>query len=319
MGRGIVSAGKLRTEGLRLTPRTSDPSGTSEGEGWIRSDVAPEDNQIGTFRFDTGGSTLDLPIYPVTADVGDGVSKRWRVVVDGTQGFIPVTDSSPDYPAVGVWDGATRYGATDLSAIPDIGDYQWYVDAGSGTTVEADLGSVLGTLDDASMWVSNSAATGGYALDHQATYSWVTDTTILDPPFTVCGWIKPASYASDQVWMGQAGGDMHVKTASSETLTTSFGGSSYINGTFVPAGNWGFAALSIDSSPSEHRLITFDNSQELSDNTNGNWTNIDDNLEVGDYNNSNSNLDGLSDFHVVSEGALLSKTEITEVWEATKR
>lgn len=246
----------------------------------------------------------DVTLQPDGSTTGTLV---WEDVPEGSYTLYAETDDASDSITV------------SAITIPDLGDYQWHVDAGSGTTLDPDLGSVSGTLADSSMWISASEAVGGYALDHQNSFSWESGSTILDPPFTVAGWIKPASYGSGHVWMGQANGDLRVEATSTDTLTTAFGGSTYISANFVPAGSWGFAALSVDSESGEHRLITFDNSGELSDNTNSNWTNIDDNLQVGDYNSSGNYFDGLSDFHVVSEGSLLSKTDITDLWEATKR
>lgn len=126
MGRGIIDAEKLRTERYQFTTRTTDPANTREGEGWIRSDISPETDQIGTLRFDTGGgSTFDLPIFDASAassKTGSDVEAHLRVTVGSTQGFVPTTDDGAAFPKVGVYEGGVRYGAHDpleLNAIPD--------------------------------------------------------------------------------------------------------------------------------------------------------------------------------------------------------
>jgi hypothetical protein len=89
-GVGVVTAKDVFTERVELQPRTSDPSSTEEGEGWVRSDVAPDSNQIATFRVDTGGSTIDVPILQ-TGTATEGVVEALRLSVGGTLGYVPAT------------------------------------------------------------------------------------------------------------------------------------------------------------------------------------------------------------------------------------
>ena len=64
MGRGIVEYELFRAERYGWDVRTSDPQNHSEGEAWIRSDLSPDTDQIGTLRWDAGGGTIwDIPIF----------------------------------------------------------------------------------------------------------------------------------------------------------------------------------------------------------------------------------------------------------------
>jgi len=119
-GIGRISAEQFWTEQVRLTPLTSDPNDSEEGELWLRADLAEEDDQLATLRLDTGGSTVDIPVFDLAADVPDDVSTQLRLVVDGQQGFVPTTADDAAIPQLGLWSDGVRYGAADgLRAIPD--------------------------------------------------------------------------------------------------------------------------------------------------------------------------------------------------------
>lgn len=121
MGRGIVESGLFRSERLTLEERTSDPSSTQEGEGWIRTDLNPDTDQLATLRFDNGSGTWDVPIYAQAATT-DNVSKALRVEVGGNTGFVPVTTSGGTFDALRLQhDGSTYafHDALEASAIPD--------------------------------------------------------------------------------------------------------------------------------------------------------------------------------------------------------
>lgn len=127
MGRGIVESGLFRSERYQLEQRTTDPASTSEGEMWIRTDLAPDSDQLATLRFDAGGSTWDVPIYDVAATT-DNVEKAWRVQVGGATGFVPITDDNAAHPALKFQHNGTAYGAHNAltaSAIPDSAIAHW--------------------------------------------------------------------------------------------------------------------------------------------------------------------------------------------------
>jgi hypothetical protein len=121
MGRGIIESGLFRAERYGVEERTSDPSTHVEGDRWIRTDLAPDTDQIATYRFDMGSEVVDFPIYDGGATV-DGVEKVRRVRVNGTTGFVPFAESGANYPQWAIQHKGSRLGAHDAltaSAIPD--------------------------------------------------------------------------------------------------------------------------------------------------------------------------------------------------------
>lgn len=112
-GIGTITAAEVFAERVELQPRTTDPTTTEEGEGWIRSDVAPKTDQIATFRVDTGGSTIDVPILqPGTST--DGVVEALRVSVGGTVGYVPaIPENKAAFPALRLQHNGQVYGWHD--------------------------------------------------------------------------------------------------------------------------------------------------------------------------------------------------------------
>jgi len=131
MGRGIIESGLFRSEQYGVEQRTSDPSEHKEGERWIRTDLAPDTDQIATYRFDMGTEVVDIPIFDESATT-ENVEKVRRVQVGGQTGFIPFTSSGPAYPEWAFQHNGSRLGAHDAltaSAIPDSGGLQARYDA----------------------------------------------------------------------------------------------------------------------------------------------------------------------------------------------
>ena len=142
MGIGKISAAEFFSEQVRLTPLTSDPTDSEEGELWLRADLAEEDDQLATLRLDTGGSTVDIPVFDVAADVPDGIETQLRLVVDDQQGFVPTTADDPAIEQLGVWSGGVRYGVAEgLSALPDGATRQWEI-------IERSNDTIIEQLDD---------------------------------------------------------------------------------------------------------------------------------------------------------------------------
>ena len=134
MGSGIHESGLYRTERFGFEVRTSDPATTQPGEGWIRSDIAPDTDQIATLRFDNGMGEWDVPVYDSAATV-ENVEKVLRIPIGGTVGFVPITTESPTYPQLGVQHNGTQHGVHDaLSASPIPGDAINHYDASELTS-----------------------------------------------------------------------------------------------------------------------------------------------------------------------------------------
>jgi hypothetical protein len=183
------------------------------------------------------------------------------------------------------------------------------------------VGAVTGTINGAD-WISDTSSVGGHHLDHTSTNNetWETDSGVLTTPLTVCGWTRFDDMTSfDNGFVGLNTGQDGLDTVTDgEILSVINGGTRIQNHPFASVGNWGFWSYSVDSS--EHRLITFDNSQELADTTNSTGTSVSGNvMSIGRRSGVSSYLNGQTDFVVVSEGSKLTKTQITELWEATKR
>jgi len=214
MGRGIIESGLFRSERAQMEQRTTDPASTSEGEMWIRTDLAPDADQLATLRFDAGGSTWDVPIYDVAATT-DNVAKAWRVPVGGATGFIPITDALPAFAALKYQHHGAAYGAHDAltaSAIPDSGISRWRFDEGSGTTATDSWGTNNGTINGASY--TTDAEIGTHALDFDGTDDYVDFGTpsilqdfISDNTFSVAMWVKPRDLGTLQTLFGNRDND----------------------------------------------------------------------------------------------------------------
>jgi len=168
-GVGRISAEQFWTEQVRLTALESDPNDSEEGELWLREDVAEEDDQLATIRLDTGGSTVDIPVFDVGADVPDDVSTQLRLVVDGQQGFVPTVEDGGSIPQLAVWSDGVRHEAIEeLVALPDGLINQYELSEGTGTTSTDSEGDNDLTLDDESLWFADSRVTGDHLLDFNA-------------------------------------------------------------------------------------------------------------------------------------------------------
>jgi len=136
---------------------------------WLRADLAEGDDQLATLRLDTGGSTVDIPVFDVEADVGDDVSTQLRLVVDGQQGFAPTVEDGGSIPQLGVWsDGVRHEVIEELLALPDSEAdqklaHRWLLDDVNGN-VEDSIGSIDGNVSGVESvdgdWSGGSAGEG---------------------------------------------------------------------------------------------------------------------------------------------------------------
>jgi len=92
---------------------------------WIRTDLAPDTDQIGTLRFDAGGGVVyDIPIYATGASSAS-VEEAARMQVSATAGFIPVVDFAdltPTFDELRMQHNTTQYGLHDVATIPAVFD-----------------------------------------------------------------------------------------------------------------------------------------------------------------------------------------------------
>lgn len=89
MGRGVVVAGLFRAERYGVEERTTDPASYQEGEAWLRTDLAPDTDQIATLRFYNGSVIYDVPVLSLGSSFSS-VSEALRIRVAGTTGYIPI-------------------------------------------------------------------------------------------------------------------------------------------------------------------------------------------------------------------------------------
>jgi hypothetical protein len=83
----------------------------------------------------------------------------------------------------------------DVLDIPDIGDYQWYVNESSGTTLSSELGELSQTILGPNWRESSSSIRREYIRFDGTDDRLETDTNVkLSDPFTVFGWVRPKNF-----------------------------------------------------------------------------------------------------------------------------
>jgi len=255
----------------------------------------------------------------------EGSTSDRRVSADGNSVF--VSDGSEWYLVSG-----NEYFGYDIPDAEPWQDNRWVMNEGSGSVLNDDVGSTNATLNGPA-WESVSDATGGQTitLDGVDDY-WITDSrlTLLDGPLTVCGWVRPEDMVSFQNpllsvkdttdpdakengWYVDTDGDSALLT-----VERSGTASSVCRGVpFVNPSEWGFFAILIGGG--NHRLITYSNSQELADQSasGGSGGSADGYLFGGG--GESGRFDGDHDYFSVAQNELVSKSDITTLWESTQR
>ena len=227
--------------------------------------------------------------------------------------------------------GSLRNVSVGIDAIPDSGDYQWYVDEAEGTTINPEIGDVTWSIEGGS-WESESGAVGDYYVSLDSADEVVMDSDVtLSNQLTIFGWMRGQFDFSDEFnetilqnldfaddgWAMASEGDgvpelgfSNQESGSSSATVRNVG--------WVDNGEWGFFGLLMDGS--ETRLITWSNSEEVDDSgwdddgTNPNE--IDDRWKYGGDRWGGAELD--LDFNGYAN-FVLSKSELEELWEATQR
>jgi len=119
---GELRARHMEGERWKMEARLADPPSTLEGECWIRPDLAPEPDQLGTLRVDVGNSTLDVPIFAGGTSSAD-IEESLRIQLNNDVGYVPLAPlQDATYPELRVQQSSGTYGmhdAVEVSAIPD--------------------------------------------------------------------------------------------------------------------------------------------------------------------------------------------------------
>lgn len=232
---------------------------------------------------------------------------------------------------MGLKSGRTRSSLRNVQvggAIPDSGEHQWYMDEGSGTTLNDSVDGVSASVNGAT-WNTESGPVGGEYLSFVTDDYVLTDQSIdaAQTTFTVFGWARINTFsgfdhaltsAADPGNNTGAGWSIFTEGTSGE-IGTVFAGSSFNRNIPFPSSGWGFFALIVDNQT--YRLITFDNSSELADDTQSGsdrTPRTGDKLHLGRDARDQDYFDGDLDFCGFADKTL-TKTEVTDLWDATKR
>jgi len=199
-------------ERLRHTPRTSDPANPSKGDEWLRSDLAPETDQIATFRFHDGTQIHNIPVF-VEGTSGPDVEEVKQIEVNGQNGYVPITATNPTLPQRGFQYAGVRYGLhAPVSAPPASAITRYRFDEGAGSTAIDSWGNNDGTINGATY--TADAAVGYYALTFSSgDYVEVphdSSLSIAGSGITITARIRPSSVGDVQVILAKAqsgGGD----------------------------------------------------------------------------------------------------------------
>ena len=216
----------------------------------------------------------------------------------------------------------------EISAIPDIGDYQWYADEGEGTTLNANIGDVDMTVSTSDAWVSDTNSIGGVHLNFGEDDQANTNSEVTHDSFTAFGWHRPEDIDGVMMEFGpynNVDNGLLLRLESEGFTLTTGDGSNFNNDLSevgsVETGSWYFASITFDDSLDEQlRLIIWDESELLLDKTTdtsyfgegsneftmGSPSGGDRVTNSGDY-----------DFYGYEEGSVLEKPDLEELWEAT--
>lgn len=274
MGRGTLDTGLLRAEQHDWQVRTTDPASTQEGDAWVRSDLAPETDQIATLRFDRGGSVVDIPIFDSAASVTN-VEKVWRVQVGGVTGFIPLAASGETgaYEFLKFQHAGTALDTHDglqVSAIPDSVRNHYPIDAGSGSTVFDDKNNVDGTITG-STWISDANSIGGahlsYDGDDRVDFGTAAWDYTAQSTFTITSHINPDSSTNRRIIASKGGGDgtggWELRVNGSDVLEYVHPFVAAVGTLGVTEGSWQFVSARYDAVNGEVTLNVDDTSETI--------------------------------------------------------
>lgn len=211
--------------------------------------------------------------------------------------------------------------------IPANGDYQWYVDEASGTTLMADVGDVNMTVSTDTAWISDSNSVKGEHLEFNTGDRATTDTRLTHDSLTVFGWHRPSETSGTLFEVGSYASTESLALEATpngwEILTADGGGTSNLEiadyGT-ITTGNWYFFGVSFDDSDGSIRLLVWDTSQNLIDTTSSTslFNTGSQTLSIGSPSGGGRDTNpGDYDFYGYAENRTLSKTDLEELWNTT--
>ena len=341
MSRGIVESGLFRTERLGLELRTSDPANYKSGEGWIRTDIAPKAEQLATFRFNDGGSLIDVPIFDSAASFGSGVETVFRVPIGGTVGVVPLraAGNTGAYPQLKFQHaGNTLDWHDSLSVIPDSGGtHQWNSDKGSGTTWGDSIGTLDGSISGPT-WVTGSGGAGDAYLssDGESDFIDIPNSASefghwMEGKGTWFAWVNFDETTAEYIFDANdafAGNNSSVgfrydfQSSALRAIATNSGGTNIfdLNGGNPTTGAWRAVALTGDGSTA--RIFLSDSNDNLTEPANTSISNtetadLNSDVRVGDSIPASVSVDGDYDIHW-TDNVARSQSDLQSFVDETK-
>jgi hypothetical protein len=290
---------------------TGDLSGDQNVELLIDGTQEDVDNNV---QIAGGGSATGTLFWDTVS--GDAGTYTAKVQTDDTSDSVSVTVEAD-------------------SAIPDTGDYQWYINEGEGSTLSSDVGSLsmsVSNVGSTASWVSNSNSVGGAHLSFSdGSDRAETDSAVDISTFSMFGWINPDSFsieafavAGDYDKSATNGVGLEAESAGTVEVITAVENSSSADGTasFVQTGNWGFFGLSYDVNAStEIDLVTYDASTKLQSTSfnAGNSASGTETISIGASSSDSKHVTEPADydFFGYAEGRTLSESDFDDLWNAT--
>jgi len=302
------------------SPSPVVPGETLTVDASLTNSGTDSDTQTITLDVDNGVGQVDSSLEAAQGGASKTVPLSWAVPSGQTEQDYQATVASAD-------DSASQ---TVTVGIATLGDTQYHTDAGSGSTLTDELGTVDATISGAT-WQTGTGITNAYLSFDGTDDGWSTNAQQDVSKFTVAAWVRVDAFdladtilsAGGGVTAGDNGFELMVEGTDGELLTgyAAGGNADAFNGAtpFVTAGNWGFAGLIYDGADS--RLITFDTSQELADVTDtvsSNERPTGSEVYRGGRAGDGDHFNGALDFVMLNFGSTLSKSDLKTLWNDTK-
>jgi len=299
---------------------SAQPGGTLDVTADVTNTGDESGTQTVTLSIDNSVGQVDSASVTLSGGGSTTQTLSWAVPSGQTEQDYQATVASAD-------DSASQ---TVTVGIATLGDTQYHTDAGSGSTLTDELGTVDATISGAT-WQTGTGITNAYLSFDGTDDGWSTNAQQDVSKFTVAAWVRVDAFdladtilsAGGGVTAGDNGFELMVEGTDGELLTgyAAGGNADAFNGAtpFVTAGNWGFAGLIYDGADS--RLITFDTSQELADVTDtvsSNERPTGSEVYRGGRAGDGDHFNGALDFVMLNFGSTLSKSDLKTLWNDTK-
>lgn len=170
----------LYGERIVFTSHTSDPSGVSQGDWWLRVDMDSGD-RLATMRWYNDDGIQDIPVFPEAYSVTNGVVKVGPIQTPSGEGFVPFENTHARFSELARQHGGVTYGLHDSNyGIPESEAdskivHRWILNDINGTVEDAvgnDDGAVNGVTSVDGAWAGGRAGDGDGSSDYISTGTW---------------------------------------------------------------------------------------------------------------------------------------------------